>query len=147
MKDIELKISTEGKDPITLVLNVPKSIEDYIEKGYSTEAIESMLELDLRRKLAVIGREDMRSEDPSDYDTLKSELESFVYVPGRKSGTGRTAEIRKEGKRQAFTMVAQLSPEEIMALNSVQNDNPEKFDEIIALPTVEKMKEVLAEIA
>ena len=126
-KEITLKAGTSGKTG-EFAIAIPVSIEDYLDKGFTTEAIESMLEMDLRRKLAVVIRDDMKSEHPS--EDLSSTLNSYIYVPGRKSGSSKVSKARsagqKEGKTQAVNVFSQLlktlSKKEIGTFSSLPED-------------------------
>jgi len=139
MRDITLNAGTDGNS-LEFTLSVPRTVEEYKEKGYSDEAIEEMLCLDLRRKLAVVVRQDMASDKPSSYEELKAKLEGYVYKPGRKSSQGSKAV--QEGRKQAWEMMSALSDEEVLALRRIPQEDK---DAMSALPSVADMKKAIQE--
>lgn len=140
MQNIMLKAGTGGENQ-EFDLTVPKTVKEFLDKGYSMEAIEEMLALDLRRKLAVVVRQDMDSDSPSVPEDLKTRLEAYVYVPGRKPGTGKTAQDVERGRKKAWTQMQALTDEEILTLRKFSAEDQEK---IFALPTMEEMKSAIA---
>lgn len=97
----------------------PQTVEGYAERGFTIEAVLSMLEADLTRRLQSQVRAHL--DDGKSAKEAQEFIAGYIYAPGTKRGSGGKAAA-------AANILAQLPPEAFAELAA----HPEQAREILA---------------
>ena len=127
-------------------LDRPTTYEGFIEKGYTPETINEMLVADDKRRLQSHHRslfDKDSGEFEGTHESRTNDLNSFVFVPGRKPSE-KTSKKKAKITMDALSIFGALSSKERAKLQSLDRETAES---VIQSGSVETIKERLASIA
>lgn len=127
-------------------LDRPTSVQEFLDKGYTAETINEMLVADDKRRLqshhrAMFDKES--GEFEGSHESRTDELNSFIFVPGRKPSE-KTSKKKAKVQMDAFSIFGALSNKERAKLQGLPREEAEA---VIQSGNVETIKERLAAIA